>query len=68
MEEMKKNQAENENMPAPKSLKKVNSLSVILLIVALICFILFRGVIPVIIGWVLLIVAFVINKKYRVNK
>jgi hypothetical protein len=56
------------NLPKPQSVKKLNKISVILLVMALICFILFNGVVPVVIGWVLLIAAFIINAKYRVKK
>ena len=41
MEEIKKNQAENENMPTPKSLKKMNKTMKVMLVIAVVCFIIY---------------------------
>jgi len=39
MEDNKKNQIENENMPTPKSLKKMNKTMTVMTVIGLVCFI-----------------------------
>lgn len=76
MEEMKKNQTENENMPAPKSLKKVNKNTIVMAVLVLILLFISDifgthtpiGSIAVIVAFILAIIAVVLKVKNRIQK
>ena len=76
MEEMKKNQTENENMPAPKSLKKVNKSITVMTVIGLVCFIISWllgyhsriGQLAAFMGCGLIVISTIMIAKNRVQK
>lgn len=76
MENNKKNQVENENIPAPKSLKKINKKTKILGIMIIVLFIISKifgfqtaiGSIAAIIEIILAVIFVVANIKNRASK
>jgi len=76
MEDNKKVQVENKNMPTPKSLKKMNKTMKVMIVIAVVCFIIYLifgahtaiGSIAAFIEIGLIVIVCVMNAKNRIKK